>query len=125
MAILEDGAIVLDHENLIEAEYRPYLYSPSTVAVWWRKMTSYVGKTYRYSSRLDEANRNELLERLHFHADDLKFVGTARNSGSKILVAEESDYSPEVRAYLLEHKGIQVLGVGEMIQMLRRAAREA
>ena len=62
------------------------------------------------SGRLSERHRRGL-ERLKFHQKDWVFVAVCSRIDGRMLVAEESDYRDEVRAYLNAEMGISVLSV--------------
>lgn len=53
-------------------------------------------------------NLSEGLDSLRFDIDDYVFVGVTSRSADRVLVAEESDYSPDVVRFLSDH-GISVI----------------
>jgi len=102
--------IVMDSEGKIDAEYRKCFSSVSNEArralsKWYRSMRKRI-----YSHCLDEDCKRKL-EEFEFDQDDWPFVGVCVKSNDKNLVAEESDYTDEVKNYLINDLGINVLSV--------------
>jgi len=56
-----------------------------------------------------------LVSILRFDRADLVFVGVASNGPDRLIVSEDSDYSPEVRTYLETNLGVLVLSVREAL----------
>jgi hypothetical protein len=69
------------------------------------------------SGRLSETHRAGL-ERLGFHQKDWVFVAVCYRIEGRTLVAEESDYREEVRAYLNAEMGISVLSVAGSLERI-------
>lgn len=63
--------------------------------------------------------RIELLDKLHFDPDDMKFIETASVTTTKRLVAEEDDYSPKVQKLLKKKKLVEVQNVEAATATLR------
>lgn len=102
----EDG-ICLDAEGGIEAEYQKHLNSRLT-QTWWDKMIHSQGKVHTCSSRLFRRHK-EALDKMKFHDDDIKFVGTAFNSPDHKLVSHDSNYNVNIINYLTTKCSIEVV----------------
>lgn len=116
--ILEHHSIALDAEGHIWREYQRNIAPKSHVEKWWALMVSR-GRTVRCSGKLDRRPEEHLLESLKFHNDDLPFVGVACKTKSRLLVAEESDYTDQVAQYLKLELGVQVLGIRDALNIVR------
>ena len=109
-SILENHFVALDHDNEIIAEYSRRVPAGSLAARWWAEMNRR-GRFVYHSSRLSQRNRRRL-ERVRFDPSDWKFVGVARRTLSRLLVAEESDYwEPSVAQCIQNEVGISLLKV--------------
>ena len=111
-------SIIIDSEGKIEDEYRRCFSSVSNAArralsKWYRSMRVRI-----YSNCLDEDCKRRL-EEFEFDQDDWPFVGVCKKSNDKNLVAEESDYTDEVKNYLISDLGINVLSVQNALDKCR------
>ena len=70
---------------------------------------------------LPNQHRNHLLSELRFDDDDLSFVAVASRGVSKLLVTEDSDYSKQVRDYLTEELGVDVLDTADAFALAAQA----
>lgn len=105
--------IVLDHEKEIQGEYERCFNSLNNQASralrkWFRSVLK-----RNFSNCLDEKCKIRL-KALVFDQDDWPFIGVCVKSANKNLVAEESDYTLEIREYLNGLK-INVLSVEEAL----------
>jgi len=82
-------------------------------------MLSRADKVMRRSGRVSAVHTRELLDRLSFDRSDLVFVGVAAEGPDRIIVSEDSDYSSEVRSYLLSEMGVAVVSVEDAIALAR------
>lgn len=109
--------VAVDSEGKIEAEYKR-CFSISNgrnefQCQWWIYIKQIARKTVTYSGNLSNKHTNYLIRRLRFHNDDLPFVGVASKTKDKLLVAEESDYTSQVREYLKNNLQVQVMSIEE------------
>ena len=105
--IKERDGICLDDLGQIYEEYTKH-FSPNTfISKWWKVISRSRGKIHSCSSHLPSRYENKL-DRMGFDSDDVKYIGTAFNSPDRKLVAGESDYTTEVRDYLLKDCNITV-----------------
>ena len=107
--------VAVDSEGKIEGEYRSCINNPKNEfqKQWWIHIKWMANRVVSYSGNLPNKHVNHLIQRLHFHDDDLPFVGVANKTKDKLLVAEESDYAPKVRNYLKNNLRIRVMSVEE------------
>lgn len=107
--------LATDNEGKIEKEYKKCFANPQSEfqRAWWIHTKWIARKVVSYSGKLYNAHTNYLIERLRFHNDNLPFVGVASKTRERFLVAEESDYTTEVREYLKNKLQIQVMSVEE------------
>lgn len=87
--------LVIDENGLIKQEYENKMRHGSLGKQWLLVMASRGRIKTVKLARWDKGLRTALSE-AHFDPDDYKFVRTAMASESKILIAEEDDYSPKV-----------------------------
>ncbi len=111
--------LALDTERSIDAEYLRNIKPRTIVARWWTDIQRRTGRTVRYSSTPHKRDSSHLLNRLHFDSSDLKFVAVASKTSSRLLVAEESDYTEEVKNYLLLAMKTRVLTLAEARNLAR------
>lgn len=108
--------VAVDNEGKIEAEYKRCFDNPKNEFQhrWWIHINWMANKVVKsYSGNLNKKDVDHLIKRLHFHDDDLPFVGVASKTKDKLLVAEESDYTPKVRDYLKKNLQIRVMSIYE------------
>lgn len=112
--ILHKHSVVLDIEGEILNEYKRHLYvsHQTHVKQWWTQM-QLKGKYSFVTSKLNQRPKHHLLNKLSFHSDDIKFVGVASNSKDKLLVSEDSHYTPEVRQYVYKSLRVHVMDLSE------------
>ena len=82
---------------------------------WYKNIINKFVK--KYCGILEDCHKVALKD-LRFDQDDLPFVAVCSNSGSKKLVAEESDYNNKVKSYLKNKMGIDVLSIKLSLQIL-------
>jgi hypothetical protein len=70
---------------------------------------------FNYSGQL-QGNHRLSLQRLAFDPSDMPFVAVCYRTPDKLLVAEESDYTDAVKAYLSQSMGIQVLTIAQALE---------
>jgi hypothetical protein len=107
--------IALDHSRNIQREYYRNLDRQSHAAQWLNAMLRRADKTMWRAGCLSQERKRRLIDDLNFDRSDLIFVGVSSEGPDKLLVSEESDYSPEIKAYLLEECGVRVLSIREAI----------
>lgn len=108
--------IALDyaHQNRIMSEYQRVVGGQKYFQRWWREMQRKHKVVYRHGV-LPHQHRRHLVENLNFHDDDLPFVAVASLGTSKLLAAEDSDYTAQVRDYLRSALGVAVLSAAEAL----------
>ncbi len=105
-------ALAVDQQGRIEAEYRN-LAQDGHAFHWVCRMRD-GNQIHRKDGKVDDRPRRRLMQELDFDRNDLPFVGVASTTDSKLLVAYESDYTPEVRQYLTDCQlGVTVCCAGE------------
>lgn len=114
--------VAIDREGKIEGEYKRCFGNPKNEfqRKWWIHIRWSASKVVSYAGNLPKKHANYLIQRLHFHNDDLPFVGVASKTKDKLLVAEESDYTLRVREYLKNNLGIQVMPIDEADHCISR-----
>ncbi len=104
--------IVFDNSGYIEGEYRRCLKKAETarkpganiVKVWFREILDKNQIRYTWGT-ITRKQKDELIK-LRFHDDDVPFVEACANSLKKKLATDDSDYSEEIKKYLLSELGI-------------------
>jgi len=107
--------IAIDHAHRILDEYFRHAPADSHAGQWLRTILSRSNKTVFRTGSVPAENRIELVNDLHFDVSDLVFVGTCFEGPDKLLVAEESDYTEAIKAYLLQELGVSVLSVSDAL----------
>ena len=97
--------IALDFQGEIQKEYTKYIKKHIPFRLWWEAMWK-SNRVIQRDGLLGNRHRNQLLDDLHFDRDDLPFVAVASKGISKFLVADESDYTEEVRSFLASTLGV-------------------
>lgn len=107
--------VAVDSEGKIEAEYERCFSDPKNEFQWqwWKYIKWNAKKVVSYPGKLSNEHTNHLIRSLRFHNDDLPFVGVASKTRDKLLVAEESDYTTQVREYLKSELQVRVMSVEE------------
>ena len=98
-------SIVVDYNHEINRQYRDNLTAQGWVIKFINKFAR-TGQTKFVSGYLTR-RLTARIRAIGFHDDDEVFIGAASNS-SGALLAEESDYTPEVISILSEH-GVVVM----------------
>jgi hypothetical protein len=123
LALLEEikqkHAITVDHGRLVLGEYFDNTSGNTHAGQWLRLMLSRSNKLYWRTGRLSRHYESELVDGLHFDRSDLVFVALASEGPDKLLVAEESDYTPEIKEYLARELGVSVLTIEEALEMAK------
>lgn len=111
--------IAVDYGRKILREYFDHASGDSHVGQWLRVVVTRSDKVMWRTGNIPSRHRQELREELRFDASDLVFVGVALEGSDRLIVSQESDYSPEVKAYLQDQMGIRVLSVREALERAR------
>ena len=123
LALLEEikqrHTIALDHGRLVLGQYFDNTSGNTHAGQWLRLMLSRNNKLYWRTGRLSRHHESELVDGLRFDRSDLVFVALASEGPDKLLVAEESDYTPEIKEYLARELGVSVLTVEEALETAR------
>lgn len=106
-------------EPTIEQEYTNKMSSDKFGHSWLKMLATRNRTVRRHRARLKRSVRNELLDKLHFDPDDLKFVLLALASALKRLVAEEDDYSGKVCKLLHKKEKLVIESSGQAIEFVR------
>lgn len=109
MLLIKDK-LCLDFEKDIEKEYWGHIRPRTWLSKWWEKMVREKGHLYYWSSYLPDKHRENLVNKLKFHDDDIKFIGITARSKDKLLVSGDSDYNTKVCNYLYNELHIIVMG---------------
>jgi len=114
MILRQRHRVTFDHEGHIQAQYWRCIKKTrgkpgnELLRKWLGEAVAKLGQ--RLSGQL-ETRHQKALSNLRFHADDWPFVAVCSKSASKRLVAEESDYTQEIRAYLRSEMAVHVLSI--------------
>jgi len=126
----KESTAVFDTEGEIERQYRrcmknmrkePSSYLAYRIVERWLVDVVNKGRILKYSGKLPSKHKRKL-DKLKFDNDDHAFVGACSRSSSKRLVAEESDYTQEVRQYLEQEMQVTVHSVDSAISELNSAS---
>ena len=99
-------SLVVDFDHKILGEYYSNLARSGWVVKWLGYLTAR-GQVRQVSGDLPNSIYRGLRS-LKFDVDDDVFIGVTTRTTDKHLLAEESDYSPEVTSFLSDH-GISVV----------------
>jgi hypothetical protein len=119
--IKQRHVITIDHGREVLREYSNNTAGNTHAGQWLQLMLSRAGKIYWRHGALSNRHETELINELRFDRADLVFVALASQGPNKILVAEESDYTPQIRNYLATELQVQVLAVEEALEICRGA----
>jgi hypothetical protein len=111
--------ITVDHGRLVLNQYFNNTSGDTHAGQWLRLMLSRSNKVFWRTGKLTNRQELELIEGLGFDRSDLVFVALASEGPDKLLVAEESDYTSEVKRYLLDELGVSVLSIEEALDIAR------
>jgi hypothetical protein len=127
LALLEEirkaHRIAIDHERSVLAEYGRNTPANTHAGQWLKLMLSRSNKIYWRAGKLSNKHETGLVDGLGFDRSDLVFVALASEGPDKLLIAEESDYTPEVRAYLAKELGVSVLSIEEAVASAKALAQ--
>ncbi len=115
--IKQKHRIACDHGRLVLAEYFKNTPGNTHAGQWLNLVLSRSNKIFFRTGKLSNRHESHLIERLNFDRSDLVFVALASEGPDKLLVAEESDYSPEVREYLAAELGVSVLTIENALEV--------
>lgn len=115
----ERHKVAFDQEGNIEKEYRDCFDSTQRkrkpgsdlIKKWFKGVVAKKARIF-FSGKLSEKHKEELLS-LAFDDDDFPFVAVCAQTGSKLLVTEDADYSKPVKDYLSREMGVRVLSITE------------
>ena len=112
----KNNYLLLDHEENIEKEYRKCFnfyrnVSPQACKALEKWFADIISKAVKYFSGILEDRHERALTKRRFDRDDWAFVAVCARGNDKILVSEESDYSPEVCEYLKTNMGVSVIAI--------------
>lgn len=114
--IRQKHSITLDHAGLVLTQYKNNTPWNTHAGQWLNLVLSRSNKVTFRTGRLSNRHESELIEELHFDRSDLVFVALASEGPDKLLVAEESDYTPEIKEYLAAELGVSVLTIEEALE---------
>jgi hypothetical protein len=122
--VLTHHFICFDHEGHIAGEYERCKQRTSSqrkaypgrelISSWLAAVIRRKAR-YNYSGQLQDTHR-QYLQGLAFDPSDMPFVAVCYRTPDKLLVAEESDYTSAVKAYLSGSMGIQVLTIAQALE---------
>ncbi len=117
--IKQGHQITLDHGRSVLAQYFNNTPANSHAGQWLKLILSRSNKIFWRTGRLSNRHEVELVEGLGFDTSDLIFVALASEGPDKLLVAEESDYTPEIKEYLADNLGVSVLTIEEALAAVK------
>ena len=97
--------LAIDEQGTIQAEYDLKIGSDRFGKIWLKQMATNARIAKYKKKPVPKGVRVELLDKLHFDPSDIKFVETTSVTPTKRLVAEDDDYSPQVKK-LLKKKNV-------------------
>lgn len=100
-------------------EYWNNAPSGTFVGQWLREIYKVEGRIVYRDGNLSADHKYVLLGKLRFDQSDLPFVAVAAETTDRLLVSEESDYTTEVKEYLLTELGIRVLSIEKALALAR------
>jgi len=107
------GVVQRQYERCIARCRQPGRLSPEWLKKWFASVMAR-GRVYWHDGSVPRRHWRALLSAPYsFDDDDEAFVGVAHRTPDKLLVSEDGDYTTDVKAYVSEHLGVQVLTVGE------------
>ncbi len=115
----QNHQIAVDHGWLVLTQYFRNVSGKTHAGQWLNLMLSRSNKVYFRTGKLSNQHESELIERLRFDRSDLVFVALASEGPDKFLVAEESDYTPQVKSYLAAELNVSVLTIEEALEIAR------
>jgi len=109
--------IVFDQEGHIANEYKRCFqqHNNKFLFKWFEALKRHNAIMF-YSGKLSQEHKQALL-RMKFDPSDLVFVAVASRSKDKLLVSEDSDYTPAVCNYLKQNLQVQVLKLTEATEL--------
>jgi hypothetical protein len=117
--IKQGHRITIDHGRTVLTQYFNNTSANSHAGQWLKLILSRSNKIFWRTGKLSNRHESELVNGLGFDRSDLVFVALASEAPDKLLVAEESDYTPEVKAYLSNQLGVAVLTIEEALAAAR------
>jgi len=117
-AIRQGHRITIDHNRSVLQQYSNNTKGNSHAAQWLKVMLSRGDKIFWRTGRLSHRHERELVDCLRFDRSDVVFVALASEGPDRLLVAEESDYTPEVIRYLARELGVTVLTIERALEIL-------
>lgn len=97
LLIEAEASLTIAIEKTIVQEYDNKMRAERFGQYWLRMMAATGRTTVRAKSRILKSVVVELLDKIHFDPDDIKFLQVAISTETKTLLAEEDDYSPQVK----------------------------
>ena len=117
--IKQKHRIALDHGRQVLTQYFSNTPGNTHAGQWLKLILSRNDKLFFRTGKLSNRHELALIDRLHFDRSDLVFVALAAEGPDKVLVAEESDYTPEVKEYLAGELGVSVLTIEKALESSR------
>ena len=115
--------IAIDHTRLVLTQYFNNTSGHTHAGQWLKVMLARSDKIFWRAGKITNRQETELIDGLGFDRSDLVFVALASEGPDKLLVAEESDYTPEVKRYLSNDLGVSVLSIEEALETAKRFAQ--
>jgi hypothetical protein len=126
LALLEEirkaHRIAIDYGRSVLAEYGRNTPANTHAGQWLKLILSRSDKIYWRAGKLSNKHETKLIDGLGFDRSDVVFVALASEGPDRLLVAEESDYSPEVKLYLSNKLGVSVLTIEEALATVNSLA---
>ena len=118
--IKKNHRIAVDHGRHVLTEYFDNTLGRTHAGQWLSIMHSRSNKLFFRTGKLSNRHESELIDELHFDRSDLVFVALASEGPDKLLVAEESDYTPEIKQYLAQELGVSVLTIEKAEEIAKK-----
>jgi hypothetical protein len=110
--------LALDTHGRIEAEYRRMLGDTQSLGLRFVALLASRNRIRLYGRPSNWKPVRVALDGAHMSMNDRPFVETAAESQSKLLVANDDDYSPKVRRILRQRAQVRVLSETEATECL-------
>lgn len=111
---LKNDIIAFDYQNHILNEYLPCIKADKILQKWYKQLKDR-GKMSFYDGELNEKNRKDLIDKFSFDRSDHPYVAVASKTKDKTIVTEDSDYTPNVIAYLRNNLSVSVIEINRAV----------
>ena len=108
LLIEQCGTVAIALEKTIIQEYSNKMRAERFGQHWLRMMATTGRTVLRGKTKLPRGILRELLDKIHFDPNDIMFLEVALSTDTKVLVAEEDDFSVPVRKLMSKKMGLSI-----------------